>query len=107
MKNRVKHEYSYCQKCYLGENEDAGHTIPKRVPMLLMKAHSGQLSKNGRRQLLIATETCTEKYVEKRMPADPNMDQRCQEWGEKIIQQSCKEYDGDLCSRDRAKERRR
>jgi hypothetical protein len=48
------------------------------------------LSKNGRRQLLIATETCTEKYVEKRIQADPTMDQSCQGWNEKIIHKPAK-----------------
>jgi hypothetical protein len=43
------------------------------------------VSKNGRRQLLMATETCTEKYVEKRIAADPRIDQICQGWGAKII----------------------
>jgi hypothetical protein len=33
----------------------------------------------------MATETCTEKYVEKRIAADPRIDQICQGWGAKII----------------------
>ena len=46
------------------------------------------VSKNGRRQLLTATDTCTEKYVEKRIPAVPRIDQSCQGWGARIIQKT-------------------